>query len=89
MMQMGIKRALPLLSVTAVLTAVTLFLYLFEINKEALYISHESGIYSDSFDLNIRSFGNGTIFYTTDGHMPDANYVNVKEYTEKSFCSYW
>lgn len=82
MMQMGIKRALPLLIVTAVLTAVALFLYLFEINKEALYISHESGIYSDSFDLNVRSSGNGTIFYTTDGHVPDANYVNVKEYTE-------
>lgn len=80
-MQKGLKKALPLLALLLAVTVAAIFIYTVKINKEALIISHESGMYSDSFDLNIFSFKSGTILYTTDGQVPDADYENVQEYT--------
>ena len=76
----GFKRALPLLLMLLAVTAMGVSIYIVNTNKEALVISHESGMYSDSFDLKIHSMRRGTILYTTDGHTPDKEYENVKEY---------
>ena len=82
MVQSGLKKALPLLSVAVLLTVAGLLLYFWDINKNVVLISHDSGIYGEEISLNLHIFRKGKIFYTTDGHAPDAGYTGTKEYTE-------
>lgn len=78
----GIKRALPLLILLIVMSIGGVVLYIFYANEETLYISHESGMYSGSFDLSFFTFRKGKIYYTDNGQTPRPGAEGTYEYTE-------
>ena len=76
-----IKKVLPLFAVLLTVTAIGIVIYLFQLNRDTLFITHKSGMYSESFDLRFITFKKGKIVYTTDGHAPELGYKNLQEYT--------
>lgn len=76
----GFKRAIPAILLLMVCSIIGVVIYIFSANEETLYVSHESGIYSGSFDLKIYSFRKGTIYYTTNGQEPQAGDEETYEY---------
>ncbi len=77
----GFRKALPALALLLLLSVVCILIYFTHMNRETLYISHESGIYSGSFDLAFRHFKKGTVFYTTNGHIPEPDTEGTYAYT--------
>ena len=57
-----------------------LFLYKLNENRHTLFISHESGIYNESFDLELKPLARGTIYYTSDGSIPRAGALSTQVY---------
>ncbi len=78
----GMKRALPLLILLIVMSVGGVALYIFYANQETLYISHESGMYSGSFDLSFFTFRKSKIYYTDNGQTPRPGEEGTYEYTE-------
>ena len=71
MKKKGIAKAFPiLLLLTAVSVGMLLFGW-FGQNKHVLIISHDSGIYTEGFSLSVNTLQPATIYYTTDGSLPD------------------
>ncbi len=78
----GLKRALPFVIILLACSMVCVMILFFDINRETLYISHESGIYSGSFDLSLFSYDSETIIYTTDGQKPQLGEDGTYEYNK-------
>ncbi len=76
----GLKKAIPAILLLLLCSIIGVVIYIFSTNEETLYISHESGIYSGSFDLKIFSFKKAKILYTTDGRKPQAGAEGTYEY---------
>ncbi len=57
-----------------------LLFYKLNENKHTLYISHESGIYKESFELELKVLAKGTIYYTSDGSIPRAGAASTQIY---------
>lgn len=59
-----------ILFVLVVLGLTAILLYKLNENRHMLYISHESGLYGESFELVVKPLAKGTVYYTTDGSTP-------------------
>ncbi|MBO5341886.1 MAG: CotH kinase family protein [Lachnospiraceae bacterium] len=77
----GLKKAMPALLLLIVISLGGMGLYFIHVNEETLYISHESGMYSGSFDLSFFTFGKSDIFYTLNGQAPEPGEEGTYEYT--------
>lgn len=51
-------------------------------SADEITISHDSGIYEESLELNLRLWAPGTIYYTTDGTTPGPSNENASIYEE-------
>lgn len=85
------------LVVLLIIGLAVLFLYKLNENRHMLYISHESGIYKESFELELKALAKGTIYYTSDGSIPRAGAASTQVYegplpvtlaNETTTCSY-
>ena len=80
MKKKGIAKAFPIL---LLLTAASLGVFLlswFWQNKNVLIISHDSGIYTETFSLFAKTLRPATIYYTLDGSMPDVESETTLRY---------
>ncbi len=68
------------LIVLSIIALSVVFLYNLNENRHTLYISHESGIYEESFELDVKTLAKGTIYYTSDGSIPQAGAAGTKVY---------
>ena len=82
MKRKGIFTALPLMFILTVFSIVSIVIYVNKSGTEELAISHESGIYNDSFELSVKSRKPGKILYTLNGEIPSIESENSMEYTE-------
>lgn len=82
MKKKGIFRALPVLVMLSIVSAGLIFLSWFYQNKDIVIISHDSGIYTDSFRLSMNTLQPSVIYYTLDGSTPDASGANTHIYSE-------
>ena len=82
MKRKGILRALPILFVLTIVSAVIVLLNWYFQNKEVVIISHDSGIYMESFQLSVNTLQPATIYYTLDGSVPDASSKSTYVYSE-------
>lgn len=76
----GLKRAIPAIVILLFCSIIGVAIYIFSANEETLYISHESGIYSGSFDLKVFSFRKADIYYTRNGQVPEPGKEGTYEY---------
>ena len=78
----GVLKALPVLVVLTIISAGIILLNWYQQNKEAVIISHDSGIYTESFQLSVNTLQPATIYYTLDGSVPDGAGENTYIYEE-------
>lgn len=76
----GFKRAIPAIIILLFCSIIGIAIHIFSANGETLYISHESGIYSGSFDLRVFSFRKADIYYTLNGQEPQPGAKGTYEY---------
>ena len=76
----GIFAAFPILIILVLLSTGMLLFCWFDQQKDIVNISHESGIYTEPFLLEINTMRPATIYYTTDGSEPDCNDKSVMIY---------
>ena len=72
MKKKGLFKALPVLLILTTVSVGMIFLNWFYQHKDVVIISRDSGIYTDSFELSVRTLRPSTIYYTLDGSTPDA-----------------
>ncbi len=82
MKRKGILRALPILIVITIFSAVVISLNWYFQNKEVVIVSHDSGVYKESFQLSVNTMKPATVYYTLDGSVPDAFAENTYVYSE-------
>lgn len=82
MRRKGLFAALPFLIILTVCSIIGIVVYVNESSRDGLIISHESGIYDDSFELWIENKKPGKILYTVNGEEPAMDNENSIEYTE-------
>lgn len=64
-----------------------LFAYNNYILRHEIFISHDSGIYSDSFEFEVKPLVSGTVYYTTDGTEPIPGNETTFLYQEPIFVA--
>ena len=72
MKRKNLAAGMPVLFFWIAIGLVALLLYKLNENNDNLYISHESGIYSDTIKLEVKPLTEGTVYYTADGSTPQA-----------------
>ena len=76
----GIIVALPILLVLSVIGLGMIYFYQMSVHEKELFISHDSGIYTESVSLKIDSACSAIIYYTLDGSIPESDNVNAYVY---------
>ncbi len=71
---------ISMLLLLIVIGLAALLLYKLNENKNILYISHDSGIYSETIELVVKPLAEGTVYYTTDGSIPQAGCTGTYVY---------
>ena len=82
MRKKGVFGALPAIVLLSLCSLVGLILYNIGNHEDSVFISHESGIYSESFELSIKCMKPGKIVYTMNGEKPVLDNENILEYTK-------
>lgn len=80
MKRKNLATGIPMLLILITIGLAAILLYKLNENKYTLYISHDSGIYSDTIELVIKPLSEGTVYYTTDGSMPQAGGTSTLVY---------
>lgn len=78
----GLLAALPVLIILTVCSIISIVFWEKGKSSDKLIISHESGMYDDSFELSIENKKPGKILYTLNGEEPTLDNENSIEYTE-------
>ncbi len=76
----GIIKALPILLVLSVVVLGMFYFYWMSVHGNEIFISHTSGIYTESIQLRINSGRPAIIYYTLDGSIPAADNENAYVY---------
>lgn len=72
--------SIPMLLLLIAIGLAALLLYKLNENKYTLYISHDSGIYSEAIELVVKPLAEGKVYYTTDGSTPQAGHTSTQVY---------
>ena len=82
MRRKGIFKAMPLLILLMTISIGVLCLIGVYMYQDKVIISHDSGIYNESFLLEVKSIRPGTAYYTTDGSIPEVGSSQTYVYNE-------
>lgn len=80
MKRKGIFEAFPILIIFTVVGVILGLLNWYFQNKETVIISHDSGIYTESFQLTVNTLQSAEVYYTLDGSVPEPSGKNTYLY---------
>lgn len=82
MKRKGLVAALPMMLILTVCSIIGLSVYNYKNRDDFIIISHDSGIYDETFLFSIKSLKPGKILYTLNGENPTLDNENAIEYVE-------
>lgn len=80
MKRKGIFKALPILIILSMVGIGMCYFYWMSVHGNDVFISHASGIYTESIRLRINTIRPAVIYYTLDGSIPEADNENAYVY---------